>query len=170
MPDAVYFDGNSAVGHTSRFWAGYSGQPFAGPRADRLRAACSCGWAGTEYRVDWDRIGDKPVYEDESARRDAENCQDDWYRHIDTVEASTVAYPREIAELLQRAAGDLDSLATREPAAALKAATRLEILAASIGYHAAHAADRSMEIEDIAAALGIEVAQTEDLLDRYQRQ
>ncbi|MFI5982502.1 hypothetical protein ACIBEA_16700 [Streptomyces sp. NPDC051555] len=28
VPEPVYFDGNSVVGHTGDFWAGCSGRPF----------------------------------------------------------------------------------------------------------------------------------------------
>ncbi len=151
----VYFDGNSTSGHTSEFWAAYSGRPFHGPRAQLLRAVCVCGWTGTEYRLDWERVGDMPLHEDERAWTDAENCRDDWDRHIETVEPSTIAFPREVADLLTKTSQALDRLAYESPAAALKAARRLEILAQSSGHHAAGAAYRSMELEELGRALGI---------------
>ncbi|MFD9411580.1 hypothetical protein ACFWBN_31790 [Streptomyces sp. NPDC059989] len=169
VPKPVYFDGNSSTGHTSAFWAGYSGRPFYGPRAHMLRAVCTCGWTGTEYPLDWQRIGDTPLHEDEPTWTDAENCRDDWDRHIETVEASTIAFPAEIDDLLTKTNEALDRLTDESPAAALKAARRLEILAQAIGYHAARAAHRSMEPEEVGAALGVTGDQAEDLLDRYRR-
>ncbi|KJY17447.1 hypothetical protein VR46_44890, partial [Streptomyces sp. NRRL S-444] len=129
VPGPVYFDGSSSAGHTSMFWAVCSGRLFHGPRARLLRAVCACGWTGAEYPLDWERIGDKPLHEDEPAYLDAESCCDDWDRHIETVEASTIALPGEIDDLLTQMSQALDSLAGQSPAAALKAATRLEILA-----------------------------------------
>ncbi|MFI5987332.1 hypothetical protein ACIBEA_41485 [Streptomyces sp. NPDC051555] len=168
VPKPVYFDGNSSSGHTSDFWAGYSGQPFYGPRAQVLRAVCACGWTGTRYPLDWDRIGDTPLYEDEPAYEDAANCRNDWNRHIETVEESTIAYPKEVDDLLAKLTEALDRLVDDSPAGALKAASRLEILARSIGYDAAHTAGRSMEPQDIGAALGISGQQAEDLLGHYR--
>ncbi|MCJ0875265.1 hypothetical protein [Streptomyces sp. AP-93] len=168
VPGPVYFDGNSTYGHTSSFWAGYSGQPFYGPRAELLRAVCSCGWTGTDYRLDWERIGDTPMHKDESTWSDSEKCRTDWDRHIETAEASTIAFPEEVADLLTRTSQALDRLASESPAAALKAAGRLEILARVIGYHAASAA-WSMESDELGAALGITGHQAEELLDRYRR-
>ncbi|MFD9339563.1 hypothetical protein ACFWBF_35060 [Streptomyces sp. NPDC060028] len=169
MPKPVYFDGNSSVGHTSEFWAAYGGRPFYGPRAHLLRAVCECGWTGTEYPLDWERIGDKPLHEDEPTYLDAENCRDDWDRHIETVEASTIAFPGEVDDLLTQMTEALDRLLGESPAAALKAARRLEILARGIGYDAAQAAHRSMEPEEVGTALGITGDHAEDLLDRYRR-
>lgn len=62
----------------------------------------------------------------------------------------------------------LDRLASESPAAALKAAGRLEILAMTVGYHAAGAA-WSMGSDELGAALGINGELAEDLLHRYRR-
>ncbi|MCP3757029.1 hypothetical protein [Streptomyces sp. TBY4] len=166
MPKPVYFDGNSSVGHTSAFWAGYSGRPFYGPGAQLLRAVCACGWTGTEYPLDWDRIGDRSQYEDETARTAADNCVNNWDRHIQEVEASTVALPAEVGELLRSEA--LDRLAGESPAGALKAARRLEFLAGAVGYHADDTAYRSMEVEELGTALGITADHAGDVLDHYR--
>ncbi|MFD9356412.1 hypothetical protein [Streptomyces sp. NPDC060031] len=130
---------------------------------------CTCGWTGTEYPLDWQRIGETPLHEDERTYLDAENCRDDWDRHIETVDESTIAFPREVEDLLTKVSESLDRLAGESPAAALKAASRLEILARSIGHDAAYAAQRSMEPEEIGMALGITGDQAKDLLDHYRR-
>ncbi|GAU70324.1 putative hypothetical protein [Streptomyces sp. NBRC 110611] len=83
--------------------------------------------------------------------------------------ASTVTIPEDVDELLKKADAALDALASRAPAAALKAARRLEILAQSIGYHAAGGAYRTMETEELGTALGITADEAENLLFRYRR-
>ncbi|WP_411144770.1 hypothetical protein [Streptomyces sp. x-80] len=170
VPKPVYFDSNSSgFGQTSAYWAVYDGQPFSGPRAHLLRAVCACGWTGTEYSLDWERIGDTPLDEDEATRRDADECLNDWERHITEVEESTVEIPGETDELLERTEAALDQLTSESPAAALKAARRLEILAKDTGYYAARHVYRSMEPEELGAALGITADQATDLLARYRR-
>ncbi|MFI1200350.1 hypothetical protein K2224_33790 (plasmid) [Streptomyces sp. BHT-5-2] len=170
VPEPVYIDSVSGgFGHRSTFWAHYNGHPLSGPRAHVLRAVCACGWTGTEYPIDWERIGETALYEDEAVRTHADNCLDDWYRHLDDVEASTVAYPEDVNELLKKTDEALDALTSDAPAAALKAAVRLEILANSIGYHAANSAYRTMESEELGTALGITARAAEDLLFRYRR-
>ncbi|MFE6690996.1 hypothetical protein ACFVFQ_31570 [Streptomyces sp. NPDC057743] len=170
VPKPVYFGSASgSFGHKSTFWAHYDGHPFSGPRAHVLRAVCVCGWTGPEYPIDWERIGDTELHEDETVRGDADHCTEDWYKHIDEVEASTVAIPKEIDELLNKAGDELDAITRDAPAAALKAARRLEILAQNIGYHAANSAYQTLSSEELATALGITARQAEDLLFRYRR-
>ncbi len=169
VPESVYFDGSSSAGHTSTFWAVYSGRPFYGPRAALLRAVCSCGWTGADYPLDWARIGETPLHEDEPAYLDAENCHDDWDRHIETVEAATIELPTEVDGLLTQMGQALDRLAGHTPAAALKAATRLEILARNTGYAAARTARHSIQPDELGTALGITGGQADALLERYQR-
>ncbi|MER5728981.1 hypothetical protein ABT084_11725 [Streptomyces sp. NPDC002138] len=168
VPEPVYFDGNSAIGHTSDFWAGYSGRPFYGPRAQLLRAVCGCGWTGERHLLDRERIGDMPLYEGDPAHEDAAKCREDWDRHIATVEELTIAFPKEVDHLLAQLTEALDRLVDEAPAGVLKAASRLEILAQSIGYDAAHIAGRSMDPGEVGAALGINADQAEDLIAHYR--
>ncbi|MFI5982503.1 hypothetical protein ACIBEA_16705 [Streptomyces sp. NPDC051555] len=129
-----------------------------------LRAVCVCGWSGTRCLLDRERIGDTPLYEDEPAHEGAARCRDDWDRHIETVEESTIAFPAEVDDLLAKLTVALNRLVDDEPAGALKTESRLEILARSNGYDAAHIAGRSREPEEVGAALGINADQAEDLL------
>ncbi|MFE7315914.1 hypothetical protein ACFU7T_22950 [Streptomyces sp. NPDC057555] len=170
VPKPVYFDSSSGGhGHTSTYWAVYNGHRFSGPRAHVLRGVCACGWTGMQYPIDWERIGEAALYEDETACTDADQCLDDWYKHLDDVEASTIPYPADLNELLHKTDEALDAITSSAPAVALKAARRLEILAKTIGYHAANSAYRTLEFEELGTALGITAGEAENLLRRYRR-
>ncbi|MGG2461526.1 hypothetical protein ACO0M4_17165 [Streptomyces sp. RGM 3693] len=168
VPEPVYFGSASgSFAQQSTHWSVYDGRRFHGRRAHVLRGVCACGWTGTEYPLDWERIGDIPLREDEEANKAANQCLMDWDKHIEQVEASTVTIPEEIIELLDRTELALTQLTTKMPAVALKAARRLEILAKNTGYHAATPVQRTMEPEEVGEALGITAAQAKNLLARF---
>ncbi|RKT02152.1 hypothetical protein BX286_0016 [Streptomyces sp. 3211.6] len=167
VPEPVYFDSNSG-GFSSkvRHWSVYDGDgPYSPrPKADVLRAECSCGWTGTRHTVDWAALGDLPFRE--SGLVMAAQCEKEWDGHITAVGATTIALPAELETLLDTIADAIENLAQNSPAAALKAARSLELIAQRTAHWPAHDA-RSQDPEEVAAALGLNVDDTEALLARF---
>ncbi|MCY0946130.1 hypothetical protein [Streptomyces antarcticus] len=168
VPGPVYFDsasgaGGEAVGH----WSVYDGRWSHVPRAAALRAVCSCGWTGPEHAVDWESIGGTPFRE--AALTDADTCLEDWDGHTVAVEATTVPLPAGVTDLVERLVEEIEKLARTSPVAAVKAARRLEVAAARVGYWAAHDTHKDTTPDQAAAALGLSTPDTRKLLARYGR-
>src|SRR6516225_7777891 len=73
-PKPVYLDSGSGCSgrYVSEWWVydGYEcGRGYGRPRAAWLRGACSCGWRGERYAVDWSGIEDWPHGVDTSGPR-----------------------------------------------------------------------------------------------------
>ncbi|MDK9496138.1 hypothetical protein QEZ40_000480 [Streptomyces katrae] len=166
VPKPVYFDSASGTaGRDISHWSVYDGSTHpTRPTADALRPECSCGWSGTAHPVEWDPAAERPFHE--SARAAAEQCEEDWDRHINAVRDTTVALPTEL-EVLLRSVGDaIERLSWDSPAAAIKAARSLELIAQRTAYGAAHDA-RDQEPAEVAAALGLTPDHAQALLARF---
>ncbi|WP_405435078.1 hypothetical protein OG373_40920 [Streptomyces avidinii] len=113
-----------------------------------------CGWRGAaEYPLDWDTIGDRPLYE---ADVDLGGPLADWTAHLSVVRDNAVLLPERLAELLVEMAGQLNTTAADAPLAALHAAGVLERIAARVGRETAGVlCDDGMSAEAVATALGI---------------
>ncbi|CAM5295645.1 hypothetical protein GCM10010329_80350 [Streptomyces spiroverticillatus] len=162
VPKPVYFDGASAYGTTSNLWVYYDGRRFHGPRADALRAVCSCGWVGEGRTLDWEQIGETPLREGGEDAADA--CFEDWDQHLQAVERAAVPLPQDLIALLEEVVSRIDALTADHPVAGVRAARRLEVLAAQVGVAAHGAAHASPD--EVAPALGISVDAARSLLAR----
>ncbi|MDH6626116.1 hypothetical protein M2271_003933 [Streptomyces sp. LBL] len=168
VPGPVFFDMSSGGGGQSvAQWSVYDGRFAHGPRAAALRAACSCGWAGTEHPLDWDEIGDQELAEAGAGAADA--CMRDWDAHTVEVETSAVALPDTLTGLLSQLEEEIEKLAKTSPLAALRAARRLEVTAVQVGYWPAHDARQDTTAEQAAAALGLDEDAARKLLARFGR-
>ncbi|MFF4424697.1 hypothetical protein ACFY04_28645 [Streptomyces sp. NPDC001549] len=153
-PRPVYFDvGSGSDVPSTTHWSAYDGRARR-PRADALRAACACGWrSAAQYFLDWDTIGDRPLYE---ADVDLTGPLADWTAHLSVVRDAAVPLPERLAALLAEIAGQLTATAADVPLAALRAAGVLERIAARVGRETAGALrDDGMPAEVVATALGI---------------
>ncbi|GLF92629.1 hypothetical protein [Streptomyces yaizuensis] len=155
-PKPVYFDSVSGgSGHTSSDWWVYDGT-LGAPLAPFVRGACSCGWRGVpRHPVNW-----AEVEEDGPYGFDTSGPQDDWWLHIDEVEARSVPLPTGLADLLEQLGEQLHTLAGDAPLAALRAAATLERTLRETGRTAAllvEADANSGEVswESIGTALGL---------------
>ncbi|MEU6867749.1 hypothetical protein ABZ924_31705 [Streptomyces sp. NPDC046876] len=165
-PQPVYFDSNSGGGGWDvSHWSVYDGGMYpARPKAEVLRAECSCGWTGTTYPLDWHTAGDRPFRE--SGWDTAARCQEDWDRHINTVGDTTVPLPAELQALLRNVSDAIERLAKESPTAAIKAARGLELIAQRTAYWPAHDA-RGQDPAEVAAGLGLNLDDTRALLARF---
>ncbi|MET9469941.1 hypothetical protein ABZY44_35145 [Streptomyces sp. NPDC006544] len=126
VPGPVYFDSASGSGGEAvAQWSVYDGRSTRVSRAAALRAVCSCGWAGPEYRLDWDLIGKADL--DAAAEDQADACERDWDEHTGHVEARAVPLPETVTMLLERLEEEIDRLTKTAPVAAVRAARRLEV-------------------------------------------
>ncbi|MFD0571362.1 hypothetical protein ACFQ0T_21885 [Kitasatospora gansuensis] len=148
-------------------WSAYNGRFSFTPRAQALRAVCSCGWTGAEHKLDWDEIGEQDLAE--GGDKAAEACLLDWDKHTNDVEKSTVPLPETVTDLLGQLAEEIEKLTKTSPLAALRAVRRLEVTATEVGYWAAHDARRDADPEQAAVALGLDEAAALELLARLGR-
>ncbi|MFG2489127.1 hypothetical protein ACGFSI_41125 [Streptomyces virginiae] len=98
-PGPVYFDvgGGPDVPSTTH-WSAYDGRARR-PRAEALRAVCACGWrSAAQYPLDWDTIGDQPLYE---ADVDLTGALADWTAHLSVVRDNAVPLPERLAALMR---------------------------------------------------------------------
>ncbi|MFF7177989.1 hypothetical protein [Streptomyces sp. NPDC008121] len=149
----------------SRDWWVYDGI-LGAPRAQRIRAACACGWrGGTAYRIRWDEVERGVPY-----AYDTTDAERDWEAHLDDVEARTVPLPTEVSDLLHRLRQRLEQLVDDAPLVAVKAAGELETIAAAIGPPAAYLAVRADGVswQRIADALGTTGQEARSRLLRYE--
>ncbi|MFZ3492375.1 hypothetical protein ACODT5_03890 [Streptomyces sp. 5.8] len=167
VPKPVCFDGSSADGHDVAHWSVYDGGTWPErPRAAVLRAECVCGWTGEHHTVNWAGFGDVPFRRAGSGG--ADRCMDAWDGHIADVARRTIPLPPELKALLESVSAAIEAPAGDAPAAAVKAARQLEIIAQRTGYWPANQA-RAQEPEQVATALGLNVDQTRSLLARFGR-
>ncbi|MEJ8646108.1 hypothetical protein WKI68_42490 [Streptomyces sp. MS1.HAVA.3] len=133
-------------------WSAYDGRACR-PRAEALRAVCTCGWrSAAHYPLDWDTIGDQPLYE---ADIDLTGPLADWTAHLSVVRDTVVPLPEPLVALLAEITEQLTATAAHAPLAALRAAGVLERIAARIGRKAAGAlCDDGMSAEAVATVLG----------------
>ncbi|MFD7677076.1 hypothetical protein [Streptomyces sp. NPDC060187] len=148
-------------------WTVYDGRPRQGPRAAALRAVCSCGWNGPEQRLDWDDIGDQDLQTAGAAA--ADTCMRDWDQHTVEVERSAVPLPEAVTVLLTQLEIEVETLAKSSPLAAIRAARRLEVLAAQTAYWPARDARTDADLGQAAAALGLDESAARALLARFGR-
>ncbi|MGQ4351123.1 hypothetical protein [Streptomyces sp. SAS_275] len=168
VPRPVYFDASSGGGgHAVSQWSVYDGRPRQGPRAAALRAVCSCGWNGPEQRLDWEEIGDQDLQT--AGAGAADSCMRDWDAHTVDVERSAVPLPEAVTVLLEQLEVEVEKLAKSSPLAAIRAARRLEVLAAQTAYWPARDARRDADPGQAAAALGLDESATRALLARFGR-
>ncbi|MFC8663080.1 hypothetical protein [Streptomyces sp. NPDC057199] len=130
-----------------------------------LRAVCSCGWAGPEYPLDWDHIGDQKL--DEAARDTADTCAQDWDAHTTEVAQVAIPLPETVTALLAQLVSEIETLAKTSPLAALRAARQLEVTAAQSAYGPAHDARQDATFEQAAAALGLDEDAARKLIARF---
>ncbi|MFF2812239.1 hypothetical protein ACFVT2_34705 [Streptomyces sp. NPDC058000] len=166
VPASVFFDtGSGAHGRSVSQWSVYDGGIAHGPRAAALRAVCSCGWNGPEHRLDWDAIGEQKLTE--AAHGLADTCMEDWDTHTAGVEQSALPLPETVTVLLARLQEEIEKLAKTSPLAAVRAARRLEVTAAQVGYWPAHDARQDTTVEQAAAALGLNEDAARKLMARF---
>ncbi|MER5730313.1 hypothetical protein ABT084_18595 [Streptomyces sp. NPDC002138] len=158
---------SSSGGPSVSQWYVYDGRSPRVPRAAALRAVCSCGWTGPEHRLDWESIRGKVLAEAGADTADA--CLQDWDGHTVQVEATAIPLPETVTTLLERLEQEIDKLTKTSPAAAVRAARRLEVTAARAGYWAANGTRTDLTPEQAAAALGLDEAATRRLLARFGR-
>ncbi|WP_329438722.1 hypothetical protein OG906_34365 [Streptomyces sp. NBC_01426] len=167
VPKPVYFDSASgSSGCEVRHWSVYDGAGtyLPRPRADVLRAECSCGWTGAPHAVDWATAGDPPFHE--SGLPTAEQCEEDWDSHLRDVAGTTIPLPAELEALFQTVTAAIENLAQDSPTAALKAARTLELIAQRTAHWPAQDA-RAQDLRTVAADLGLSVDATRGLLARF---
>ncbi|MFJ2751156.1 hypothetical protein [Streptomyces sp. NPDC087297] len=87
-PGPVYFDvGSGPNVPSTTHWSAYDGRARR-PRAETLRAACTCGWRGPAHHpLHWRTIGDQPLYE---ADVDPTGPLADWTAHLSVVRDDAV--------------------------------------------------------------------------------
>ncbi len=164
----VYFDsGSGGGGEAVSQWSVYDGRRNCVPKAAALRAVCSFGWAGPEYRLDWEAIGDQDLVDGADDQADA--CDRDWYAHTAQVEARTVPLPETVTMLLAQLEEEIDKLTTTSPVAAVRAARRLEITAERVGYWAARGTANDLDTAQAAANLGLDEDAARKLMARFGR-
>ncbi|MFJ3914423.1 hypothetical protein [Streptomyces vinaceus] len=152
-PGPVYFDvGSGPEVPSTTHWTAYDGRATR-PRAEALRARCACGWrAAAEYPLDWDAIGDEPLYE---ADVNLSGPLADWNAHLSLVRDKAAPLPEPLAALLVEIAGQLTATSADAPLAALRAVGVLERIAARITREAAGVlSDAGVSAETVAAGLG----------------
>ncbi len=162
-PGPVYFDvGSGPNVPSTTHWSAYDGRASR-PRAEAVRAACTCGWRGpAQYPLDWDTIGDRPLYE---ADIDLTGPLADWAAHLSVVREAAVPLPEPLTTLLARMAEQLTATAANQPLAALRAAGVLERIAARIGREAAGALhDDGTSAQTLATALGTTCSKAQIML------
>ncbi|MFF4647687.1 hypothetical protein [Streptomyces sp. NPDC001389] len=165
VPRPVYFGSASGSdGHDITHWSVYDGTHLSRPKADALRGECSCGWSGPTYPVDWDAADGQPFYE--SGGTTAEQCEEDWDRHVRTVRNTTIPLPDKLEALLRDVGHEIEILSWDSPTAAIKAARSLELIAQRTAYGAAHDA-RDQDPAEVAAALGLTPDHAQALLARF---
>ncbi|MFE2151520.1 hypothetical protein ACFXAO_15990 [Streptomyces lavendulae] len=153
VPASAYFDaGSGTAGRQVSQWSVYDGRPGI-PRAAALRAVCSCGWTGSEQRLDCEAIGGRDFAEAGDGQADA--CERAWDAHTANVEASTIPLPVTITMLLEQLEEESDRLAKTSPIAAVRAARRTAIVAERVGYWAARGTLHDLTPGKAAAALGL---------------
>ncbi|MEU5208750.1 hypothetical protein [Streptomyces sp. NPDC020742] len=168
VPAPVFFGMSSGAGGESvSQWNVYDGSFARGPRAAALRAVCSCGWHGPKHELDWDAIGDQELIE--AAGGTADTCLEDWDEHTAEVERSTLPLPETVIALLAQLQAEIEKLAKTSPLAAVRAARRLEVAAAQVGYWPAHDARQGTTPEQAAAALGLDEDAARKLLAHFGR-
>lgn len=110
-----------------------------------------------------DVVGGYPFHE--SGRPTAEQCEQDWAGHISTVRDTTIPLPAGLETFMRSVSDGIETLSWDSPAAAIKAARRLELIAQRTAYGAAHdACDR--DPAELAAALGLSSDDAAGLLAR----
>ncbi|MFD6295814.1 hypothetical protein ACFWFU_13500 [Streptomyces sp. NPDC060235] len=168
VPRPVYFDASSGGGGQAvSQWTVYDGRPRQGPRAAALRAVCSCGWNGPEQRLDWEEIGDQDLQTVGAGA--ADTCLRDWDQHTAEVERSAIPLPEAVTVLLAQLETEVDKLAQSSPLAAIRAARRLEVLAAQTAYWPARDTLGDDDLGQVAAALGLDDSGARALLARFGR-
>ncbi|MFE9560214.1 hypothetical protein ACFYM0_03815 [Streptomyces sp. NPDC006487] len=168
VPDPVYFDSASGPGGQSvSQWSVYDGRWPHTPRAAALRAVCSCGWAGTARRLDWEAIGDQDL--DDGGEDQADACLKDWAAHTDQVEARAVPLPETVTTLLESLEEEIGKLTKTSPVAAVRAARRLEVTAERVGYWAARGTANDLDTGRAATALGLDEDAARKLMARFGR-
>ncbi|REK84462.1 hypothetical protein DY245_43195 [Streptomyces inhibens] len=166
VPAPVVFGMISGTGGRSvSEWSVYDGGLAHGPRAAALRAVCSCGWSGPEHRLDWDVIGEQKLIE--AAHGTADTCMEDWDTHTAEVDRSAIPLPETVTSLLTQLHEEIEKLAKISPLAAVRAARRMEVTAAQVGYWPAHDARRDATAEQAAAALGLNEDAARKLMARF---
>ncbi|MFD5734567.1 hypothetical protein ACFWIY_17270 [Streptomyces sioyaensis] len=93
------------------------------PRAAALRAVRSCGWNGSEHRLDWDAIGERKLTE--AADGAADTCLEDWDAHAAEVEQSAIPLSEAVTALLAQLQEEIEKLGKTSPLAADDAARKL---------------------------------------------
>ncbi|KJS56101.1 hypothetical protein VM98_09160 [Streptomyces rubellomurinus subsp. indigoferus] len=167
VPRPVYFSMMSGGdGHSVSQWSVYDGR-HGRPRAAALRAVCACGWSGPERRLDWEEFGEEEL--DVAGYPVAELCEQDWDDHLEDVDRSTLPLPETVACLLRQLEEEIDTLRASSPLAAVRAARKAEVVVQRAVERAARDVGYDMDLDDVAAALGLDDAEAKQLLIRLGR-
>ncbi|OKK16368.1 hypothetical protein AMK16_27070 [Streptomyces sp. CB00455] len=168
VPAPVYFDtGSGSAGRSVTRWSIYDGSSPRIPQAAALRAVCSCGWTGPEHRLDRVSIAGEGL--EEAGDEQADACERDWDGHTARVEACAIPLPESVTVLLERLEEEIDRLTRTSPAAAVRAARRLEVTAERVGYWAARGTRAGLTTAQAAAALGVDEQAAILLMARFGR-
>ncbi|MFB6828400.1 hypothetical protein [Streptomyces hydrogenans] len=150
VPGPVYIDLGSS-GHVPSFtdWWYYDGANRR-PLADRMRAACACGWFGeSTYPIDWNRVRPRDPFQ-----YDTSGPEGDWEKHTREINAAAVPVPEDVARLLSQIHERLDRMTSADPLTALRIVGELDVLVEINASYATRLATRSHTDEEIAVALG----------------
>ncbi|MFJ6405730.1 hypothetical protein ACIQK9_09405 [Streptomyces hydrogenans] len=163
VPGPVYIDMGSGS-HVPSFtdWWFYDGSGRR-PFADRMRAACACGWYGeTTYPIDWRRVPDREPY-----RYDTSGPEKDWEDHTRRINAAAVPVPEDVARLISRIREHLDRTTDDDPLTALRIVGELDTIVDIDGCYATRRATRKHSEKEIADALGATEKAATTRLRRY---
>jgi len=164
-PDPTYIDASSGGwAEQTREWWAYSGR-LGRPKAAFFRGACSCGWRGPSYPIDWDQVD---VLSDRDMDTDA--AQNDWHGHIQHVDAQTVPLPEPLTVLIDQLHDQLHALADGAPVAALKAVAEIELITRHAAREAAHTVQMDEEDgswEAVGKSLGVDAKHARQRVTRY---
>lgn len=185
-PNPVEFDtGSGSNVHQSTDWRRHDGswEPLVkAPRAEALRAVCSCGWQGDPHPVAElpalvAALEEAAVGAEDGAgprhpwkgQEEPKVCERDWAAHVDEVERAAVPLPEDVTLALARIADLLEALAGDEPLVALRAVRQLQSTVELVGGDAASLARRGHDLETIGRALGLPEKDARNCLSRYAR-
>lgn len=160
-PPPQYVDvGSSSYVPSTREWWAYDGT--LGRRlADRYRAACACGWRGTDHPLNWTEAkGDRADYQPPGA-------YEEWQTHIGDVAARTATLPEDVTASLGQLRSLLADLADEQPLVAMRALAVLDDIVQDTGHRAAVPLHDGQAWDQLGAALGISPDLARRTVSRY---
>lgn len=137
-------------GHVPGFtdWWIYDGT-LRRPLANRMRAACACGWEGeTTYPIAWELVPDGEPF-----LYDTTGPERDWTAHARQAAATAIPVPEDVARLVSRIRERLDEGEDADLLTVLRVIVALDTGIGIEGAHVARAATATCAGEEPAVAL-----------------